>query len=619
MPWITRSLRGTSVLGRLRDLARRRRGRVKVLLWGAVGLCAAGLVWIVATGVCARSELLAAQRDLRTLRDAVKASSGHDGPSAHGPGGSGLAEEAARSAAEHAERAHWFTTGPAWYVAARLPGLGGPFETVRGTSEVLDRLTGKALPAVVRTIGRLTAEAGGSHLDLSALREAAPGLERAGREVASARSATGRLPRRTWFHAVDRVRNRLLGDLDRMAPAMENAAVGARLLPGMLGADSPRSYLLVFQNPAEARGTGGMPGAYAVLAADKGVLAMREFGRDTDMAAVRPKVDLGEEFHSMYASADSVNTWPNTNMSPHFPYAARIWSAAWHAKSGKRVDGVLSLDPGVLSRLLTATGPAWTADGTRVTAENVVDLTERANYAMYTDPVKRKAFLLDVARAAAGRLLSAAQDPGRRRPLLLGLYEVVRDGRMTAWSAHAAEERELQKRPVGGSLPQEPAPYAGLVVNNAAGTKLDYYLDRTLDWSSGRCTAAGREVTVRAVFGNRAPSAGLPGYVTDRLDKPGYATRQGDNRLLVSYFATPGAVLAGVTVDGRPAFAVHGRERGHPVYTLDVEVPAGKSRVMAMRLLEPPSDTPPTVLRQRLTRPLRVTVRPGSGCPGGRP
>ena len=44
-----------------------------------------------------------------------------------------------------------------------------------------------------------------------------------------------------------------------MAPTVENAATGARLLPAMLGENGPRRYFMVFQNPAEARGTGGMP------------------------------------------------------------------------------------------------------------------------------------------------------------------------------------------------------------------------------------------------------------------------------------------------------------------------------------------------------------------------
>ncbi|WP_225837910.1 DUF4012 domain-containing protein [Streptomyces sp. NK08204] len=616
MPWTDRTLPGSSALSALADLLRQHRRRARPLLWVLAGLLLAGAGWIVVTGLLARGELAAARGDLKTLRSSLTAAPRATSAAGQGASRGLLARQAARSLAERAERAHSLTTGPAWYLAASLPGIGGPFQTVRGTTDALDRLGGKALPAVVRSVDRLTAEAGGSHINLSELRRAAPDLGYAAREVAVARAEVDGLPQRTWLSPVDRVRSQFLGGLDRMAPAMDNAAAGARLLPPMLGEGGLRRYLLVFQNPAEARGTGGMPGAYAVLTADRGRLALPEFGRDTDMATARPDVNLGAEFAAMYAPYDSVKTWPNSNMSPHFPYAARIWSAAWRVRSGERVDGVMSLGPEALARLLAAVGPARTADGTLVTAGNAVDLTERANYAMYPDPVRRKAFLLDVARAAAGRMLVAAGDPRQRPALLQGLYKVLGSGQMSAWSAHAEEEQELAARPVGGSVSRGPEPYAGLVVNNAAGTKLDYYLDRTLEWSSGRCTAAGREVTVKAVLVNRAPSAGLPTYVTDRLDKPAHSTHQGDNRLLVSYFATAGARLVEASEGGKRVLASPGIERGHPVYTFDVEVPAAERRTVTLRLLEPASDQPPRVLRQQLSRPLRVTVRPGPACPG---
>ncbi|WP_406398169.1 DUF4012 domain-containing protein [Streptomyces sp. NBC_00879] len=618
MPWTTRKLQGSAVVSHVTGLVRRNHRRARPLMWATAATLLTGSCWLVVTGLYARSELLAARGDLETLRNSVTAPASSVSTAKDAAGRRERGEAAARSAAAHADRAHRLTTGPAWSMAAYLPGLGGTVETVRGTAKAVDRLTGDVLPAVVRTAGNLADDAGadGGHLDLSELRKAAPALENVSRQVAVTRAETRKLPSHTWLPALDRVRDELLSRLDRMAPAVEDAATGARLLPLMLGEDRPRRYLVVFQNPAEARGTGGMPGAHALMTADRGRLALTHFGHDAEMVTTHPKVDLGAEFTAMYGHYDAVNTWPNSNMSPHFPYAARIWSAAWLDRSGERVDGVLSLDPGALARLLAATGPTRTTDGTVVTADNVVDLSERTNYTRYSDPLKRKAFLLDMARASAGQLLAAAEDPQRRPGLLLGLYDVLSNGQMNIWSAHLDEQRELESRPVGGSLPLKPEPYAGLVVNNAAGTKLDYYLDRTLDWRPGRCTAAGREVTVKAVLANNAPSQGLPTYVTDRLDKPPYATHDGDNRLLVSYYATAGADLIKATVDGRTALTSPGIERGHPVYTLDVEVPAGSSRTVMLHLLEPPADDAPTVLNQRLPRPLHATVHPSSGCKG---
>ena len=54
------------------------------------------------------------------------------------------------------------------------------------------------------------------------------------------------------------------------------AAVSAG--PILAGADKPRRYLISFQNSAEARGTGGILGAYALIELDKGNLKVLQTG-----------------------------------------------------------------------------------------------------------------------------------------------------------------------------------------------------------------------------------------------------------------------------------------------------------------------------------------------------
>jgi hypothetical protein len=203
-------------------------------------------------------------------------------------------------------------------------------------------------------------------------------------------------------------------------------------------------------------------------------------------------------------------------------------------------------------------------------------------------------------------------------PALLGaVYDLVDGERLKAWSEFGDEQRLLESSPLSGILPEGADPFAGLVVNNAAGGKLDYYLQRGLRWTPGRCTADGREVTARITLTNGAPASGLPAYVTQRVDDPPYPTRPGDNRLLVSYYATSGALLTGAELDGHPATVSSGVERGHPVFTLDLELPAQSTRVLTLHLLEPPGDggeRPPTLLSQPLVTPLEATVDPYRAC-----
>ncbi|ATW52993.1 hypothetical protein CGZ69_32150 [Streptomyces peucetius subsp. caesius ATCC 27952] len=591
------------------------RRRAAYMAGAAALLCLVGAGWIVVTGLIARSELLAAQRSLEALRHSISAPAPNAAQAAAGPQASVDPKAAMRSAAGHAARAHHLTSGPAWYVAAQVPFVGRPLTTVRGVTHAAHRLTHDVLPPVVSmAAGSKDSRDGGLQDVLSRLDEAAPDFERAAQVAADTRDETRELPSHTWVGAADQARARLVRQLDRITPVMTDAAVAARVVPPMLGADNPRRYLVVFQNTAEARGTGGLPGAFAVLTVEHGQPRFETFGTDTMLAEAEPSIDMGAEYTAQYARMDPVGTWANSNISPHFPHAARIWSAAWYVHSGERVDGVLALDPSGLARLLRATGPARMPDGTQLTADNALDLAERDGYARYPDSVQRKSFLLDVARTAATSLMEALGDPQRLPALLRGTYDVMTQERLKVWSARDDEQRLLMTRPLSGVLPATPGPFAGVVVNNAAGGKLDYYLDRELRWIPGRCTGDGRLVTARITLTNRAPATGLPPYVTQRGDKPPYPTRPGDNRLLVSYYASKGARLTALTVDGRPTMLHSGVERGHPVYTADVELPAQSSRTLTLRLVEPVSQRPPVLLRQPLVTPLRTLVDPYQAC-----
>ncbi|WP_265562969.1 DUF4012 domain-containing protein [Streptomyces hygroscopicus] len=597
--------------GRSREGEPGRRRALKITLLALVALPVAGAVWIGVTGLFARWELLAAQRDLDALRHSVTpGSAGAAGSAQH-------RQQMVRSAAEHAARAHDLTTGPAWYSASRLPVVGAPFGTVRGAAYAADRLTGEVLSPLA---GALPAPApndhgGGMAQALTSLQQHAPDLVRAARVVSEVRADVHGLPRSTWLPAADRARADLARQMDRLAPVMADASLAARVLPSMLGAQEERRYFLAFQNIAEARGTGGVAGAFAVLKARQGHLSFERFGNNTEMEKAKANVDLGAEFAARYDGNAPARVWANSNMSPHFPYAARLWASYWRNHTGERVDGAIAVDPAMLGRLLRVTGPARMADGTELSADNVVDVTERASYARYNDVARRKAYFVDAARAAAGRMMAAVDDTRLLPGLLVAVHDAQRDGRLKVWSAHPAEQQLLESRPYSGALPDAPGPFAGLVVNNAAGSKLDYYLDRSLVWEAGGgCTRGDRPVTVTVKLANRAPASGLPGYVTLREDRPAYRTRPGDNRLLVSYYAGVGANLTEATLDGHPALLAFGVERGHSVFSLNLELPAGSSRTLVLHLREPHADSTPTLLQQPLVTPLRATLKPSGAC-----
>ena len=101
--------------------------------------------------------------------------------------------------------------------------------------------------------------------------------------------------------------------------------------------------------------------------------------------------------------------------------------------------------------------------------------------------------------------------------------------------------------------------------------------------------------------------------MTGRIDSHSYPVKRGDNRLEVSYLATQGALMQDITAAGLPGVGRIGAEHGHPLYTIDLELPRGTSRTIVLHLSEPVGKGQPIVLRQPLVRPLHVKLD-DAGC-----
>jgi hypothetical protein len=562
-------------------------------------LLLAGL-WIAVTALLARSELEQVRADVSTLSAKISA------------GNWPAARATAADLEAHAHRANLLTSGPAWAVAAALPSGGEPLRTIRGITAGADSLAQSALPQLVGAAERLnprTLRRPDGSIDLARIEAVAPAVKSASASVAQTTRTISELPAHTWLSSIDAAYADALSQVTTLNSTMKSADLAVRILPAMLGADGPKRYFLAFQNEAEARGTGGLPGAFAIIEARKGKVRFTRMESNTALDGVSATVDFEPEFRRLYSGAGPTNLYANSNTSPHFPYAAQIWASMWKKQSGEKVDGALAVDPTALSYLLAVTGPATLPDKSQVSGDNAVELTQSTSYARFgglssSANEARKAYLLEVASAASKKILESRADP---TALLRAAGTAAGERRLLVWSADPAVQKDLAQTPVSGIIPTTSAPYVGLSISNGGGNKLDYYLDRSLTWQRTGCGPT-RQTTVTIRLTNNAPAKGLPPYVTGRFDRRSYPIKTGDSRLLVSYLATQGALLQDATVAGRPARGRVGTELGHPVYEIDLELPRGASRTIVLQLREPAGKGAPIVLRQPLVRPLEVSL-----------
>ncbi|WP_152990517.1 DUF4012 domain-containing protein [Sphaerimonospora mesophila] len=572
----------------------------------ALGLMLAG-GWSAHLAFSTREHLEAARDALLRLRTADLESA---------PAVAGVLADARR----HAEEARRLTDRPEWRLFTHVPVVGEGATTTRGLAAAAAQLTD--VLSEIQRAGTPLIEAGTRSTGVGDLRPilagldaVAPALDRAVTRIAAVRTLVAGTPEHTGVPDLDRARGTMLREVDRLSGWVRAGADAATLLPPMLGRDGPRRYFLAFQTNAEARGTGGLVGAFGILTADHGRLGIERLSANNGLASSStPVADFGPAFTSRYGRG-ATSLLSVSNLSPHFPYAAATWTGLWERKTGRSLDGAIATDPVGLAHLLQLIGPVRLPGGETVTAANVVDLTERTSYARYPNPAERKRYLIEIAAAVSEALVDAkaAADPARVLPVLSRLVD---ERRIQVWSRRDDEERRLAATPLGGTLPRRPGPFAALVINNSGGTKLDYYLKRSLTYTLGPCRGDGRRTsTVRIRLVNDVPPGRLPTYVTGRLDAPRSRHRPGSNRLWVSLYAGIGTRATAARLDGRPVGYYAETELSHPVYSTVLEFAPRQARTLEFDLVEPYSAASPVVPVQPLVRPQQTVIRQeGQNC-----
>lgn len=549
---------------------------------------------------------LAAQRQLRVAQVAFEQAKS-DGLAGR------MGEVAAKLAtAQHATAtARALTSDPVWRLVDAIPGLGDTPAAVTVLAQQADVLARDVFPplvAVSRSVEPSRLRLAGNRVDLAPLQAAVPVLARAAQDMVGVRTALADASGGWVIGAVARPLASFRSAVDGLSDTITSLGTAALLIPPMLGADGVRHYFLAFQNPAESRGTGGIVGAYGVLTADHGLLKITELGTDAQLRNLQVvPVDLGPGFAQLYGADPAF--WQNSNESPYFPDAARIWLAAWQKTRGQALDGAIALDPIVLSDILRVTGPATLPDGEQISAANVVRTTLVDAYVRFAaDNQARKQFLVEVSAAAVRRIFSGAGSP---RALVDALGSAAAARRLLVYSAHPGEQSQLALTPLGGTLPAGPAPFLLMTTNNAAGSKLDVYLDRSLRWTGAACSVAQgtRMTTVTVTLTNAvSPTASFPDYVAGRDADPSRLKQHNANVELVGLYLTAGARLVDLTLDGVRVGFRSGTEHGHPGLLVPVDLPPDQPRTLVVTLLEPATTLAPTVLVQPLVRPQRTVV-----------
>jgi hypothetical protein len=277
-------------------------------------------------------------------------------------------------------------------------------------------------------------------------------------------------------------------NLDATRAAVAAIRSDAEPLKQLLGADGNHTYLVLHQNPAELRATGGFIGGVGFLSFDHGRMAPYQpkdvyeidgpapWGRPVATGSanqVDPPAPMVKTF--------SLKNWQlrDANWSPDMPTAARQAEFFLNLEAGKKVDGVIALDPYFISKVLAVVGPVQVPEtGDTVNAENFFSTSlQRVDVEKGKGPGKQ--FLAYASKAIFARLLAS---PAKDWPALL---QALQWGCQTRSVQAYFHDPQLQSFVISNACSGQLRPLKadGLMIvdSNINGTKDDYWLTRRFD------------------------------------------------------------------------------------------------------------------------------------------
>ena len=353
----------------------------------------------------------------------------------------------------------------------------------------------------------------------------------------------------------------------------------ARLSPILLGDNKPKQYLVAFQNTAEARGPGGILGAYALIEINNGDIKIIKTGSNAALQSNKEiPIKMPAEFMRIYGKNPAI--WQNSNLSPHFPYGAQIWMASWQKQYGGNLAGVIGIDPTAISYILKATGDVKLASGEKITADNVVFKTLSQAYKKYEkDNDARKQYLVDIMNATFAKLIA---NQFNKVKMAQAVKRAIIENRLLVYTTDKDAQAEIEKIRVGGALQTVANNEYRVVIQNIDASKLDYYLDRSVKVESTECKVNKQALVTVTVTNTVQNAHNLPDYVLTRADKGKPADlKTGQHRFKVFIYGPVDAKL-GTVSRSTPGVELGGGgiERKRPIYITDVDLAPNQSETV---------------------------------------
>ena len=587
------------------------RWRILAAALGVMALLLAGAAWLSYKTNIAKEELESGVGLLPTLQEEITG------------GEQDRAMATALQLSEHTGAAREAANDPLWALAELFPGLGPNFSAFAEIVRTADDIAKRGIMPIVETTQQTKWQnvfADGK-VDTQSIKRAAPNVASAAQTVRISLERLGGITKANLVPQISTPLTTMQQRLKSVQTPLNAAATAMEITPSMAGGDEQRSYLILFQNNAETRASGGIPSAMAVLTFESGIMSLSSQTTANTLGRMDTLIPVEAEQETIYSKRLGM-FMQDVNLTPDFPTAAATAKAMWEKKTGQSVDGVISMDPISLGYVLDATGPVKITQPellelsrgglpTELSGKNVVQTLLSDVYAKIALPQYQDVYFAGVAKEIF-TALSTGGGEGDAWGLIDGISRGAAEGRILLWSAASQEQALIAKYPVSGSVfgPSVAPAQFGVYFNDGTGAKMDFHVKRTVQLVK-KCAVDGYEQTaVRITSTNTAPAdaaTSLPPYVTGAGV---FGVPAGSVRTNVIAYGPVQANVETAIVDGEKADFNAQRHANRPVGTVTVTLAPGQSNTVELTFGKIVQHTEPNVVVTPGVQPVKDVILP---------
>ena len=264
--------------------------------------------------------------------------------------------------------------------------------------------------------------------------------------------------------------------LDKLSQVLDIYQADPSVLAKMktvLGADGDRLYVVAAQNSAEVRASGGFPGAVGSIQIRDGILVVNDFTKVYSVFATNtpPSANITQTEARLFHSGLSAPR--DADYCPDFERVASIWALGYESKMGENVDGVVSMTPAIVQKLLAAIGEEITLfDGLVLDGSNAAKVLQHDLYFKYFGPeyVTNAAIVTDQLFADAAKKLVQKVMENLEPDDLMAYLSIAKDAfedrTLMLWAKDEGEQALIRKLGWDASLNDDPRnPWAGVYFN----------------------------------------------------------------------------------------------------------------------------------------------------------